>query len=222
MMNVIEALQARHSTRAYKPDPVDRETIRKILEAANHAPSWANTQPWEVFVASGEPLERLRQRNLENFRNGVPPEPDQPTPQHWPEAHQKRTGAMAAAHQAILGIKREDKDARKIMTENNLRFFGAPVVIFLCMDRTLDPWSLYDLGSFSQSIMLAAQHYGLNTIPAIMMSVYPKLIREELNIPDNLKVVFSIALGYGDPESIQNKLITTRRPLDEFVRMAGI
>jgi len=56
-MNVLEALEARRSIRAYKPDPVAPELIKGIIEAANKAPSWANTQPWEVFVASGAPLE---------------------------------------------------------------------------------------------------------------------------------------------------------------------
>ena len=59
-MNVIDALRARSTVRAYKPDPVSRDTILKIMKAATRAPSWANTQPWEIFVAAGEALERLR------------------------------------------------------------------------------------------------------------------------------------------------------------------
>lgn len=221
-MDVIEAIKGRHSTRAYKPVPVDKETLIKILEAANHAPSWANTQPWEVFVAAGDTLEKIRGRYLENFQNDVPIDPEQPRPQQWPEAHKKRTTEMAAAHQALLGVGRDDKEGRKKFTENNLKFFGAPVVFYLCMDKTLNEWSLYDLGSFAQNVMLAAQHYGLNSIPAIMFSAYPKVLREELGIPEDLKVVFSIALGYGDPEHIQSKHITTRKPLEEFVRFKGV
>lgn len=220
-MDVIEALQARHSTRAYKPQAVDRETITKILEAANRSPSWANTQPWEFFVATGEPLERLRQRFLENFRKGVAPNPDIPFPQSWPEAHKKRTQEMGAERFATLGIARDDEEARRKLTENNFRFFGAPVIIYACMDRNLSSWSLYDMGLVSQSLMLAAQHYGLNTIPAIMMAVYPDIIREELKIPEELAIVIGIALGYGDPDSIQNKYITKRRSLEEFVRFIG-
>ncbi|MEW6423761.1 MAG: nitroreductase family protein [Bacillota bacterium] len=50
-MNVIEALNSRHSVRAFKPDPVTKETLLKIIQAANQAPSWGNSQPWEVFIA---------------------------------------------------------------------------------------------------------------------------------------------------------------------------
>jgi nitroreductase len=48
-MDVIEALNNRFSTRAFKPRDVPKETITKIFEAAARAPSWANSQPWEVF-----------------------------------------------------------------------------------------------------------------------------------------------------------------------------
>ena len=68
-MNVIDALRARSTVRAYKHDPVGKDTILKILEAATRAPSWANTQPWEIFVAAGEALERLRTEYTLRLRN---------------------------------------------------------------------------------------------------------------------------------------------------------
>ena len=53
-MNVIDAITRRHSTRAFLDKPVDEQTIREILQAARHAPSGVNTQPWQVAVLSGE------------------------------------------------------------------------------------------------------------------------------------------------------------------------
>ena len=53
-MDVITALQSRKSVRAFLPKTVERETIHAILDAARHAPSGANTQPWKVAVISGE------------------------------------------------------------------------------------------------------------------------------------------------------------------------
>lgn len=219
-MNTIDALKKRNSTRAYTNQTVDREIIEKILDAANKTPSWANTQPWEVFVASGETLERLRQQFVDNFRKEVPPKIDIPFPAKWPEAHSERTAKMAAAHTKLHGIEREDKDARRKMSERNMNFFGAPVVIYLCMDKTLSSYSMFDVGAFSQSIMLAAQNLGLNTIPAAMFVLYADIVREELKIPDNQSIILGIALGYGDKESLANKHITTRRPLEEFVKFS--
>lgn len=217
-MNVLEALQERHSTRAFKPVAVDHEIILKVLEAANHAPSCANTQPWEFYVAAGKPLAHLREMYMENHKNGKPLKPNIPFPQRWPEAHKKRILAMRDAYFAAMGIDREDVEARSEIYNINLRFFDAPVVIFACMDGTLTQWSLFDMGSVSQSLMLAAQHYGLNTIPALMLAGYPEIIRQELRIPEHLNIVIGIALGYGDPDNIQNKFRSTRRPLEEFVK----
>jgi len=49
-LEVLEAIRTRHSVRKYAPDPVPDELLRQVLEAARWAPSWANTQCWEVVV----------------------------------------------------------------------------------------------------------------------------------------------------------------------------
>lgn len=221
-MDVIECIKGRHSTRAYKDDIVDQDTIVKIMEAANYSPSWANTQPWEVFVAGGEVLDKIRSQVIVKFRTEEPPSPNRSFPKNWPEEHKHRTQMMAAAHLKLLGVDRDDKEARSKMNERNLNFFGAPAVIFPCIDSSLSQWSMFDVGIFSQSVMLAAQSYGLNTIPAVMMVSYPEIIKQELEIPENLDIVIGIALGYGKPDDIQNKHITERRPVKEFLRLIGI
>ncbi len=45
-MTVIEAIYGRRSIRAYSPRVVEEETVRKLLQAAVHAPSAMNAQPW--------------------------------------------------------------------------------------------------------------------------------------------------------------------------------
>ena len=49
-MDLMEAIKGRRSIRKYKADPVAEETLQKVLEAVRWAPSWANTQCWEVIV----------------------------------------------------------------------------------------------------------------------------------------------------------------------------
>jgi len=49
-LEVLEAIRTRRSVRKYAPDPVPDELLRQVLEAARWAPSWANTQCWEVVV----------------------------------------------------------------------------------------------------------------------------------------------------------------------------
>lgn len=58
-MEFFELVKKRQSVRAYKPDEVSREDIRKILDAANHAPSGQNQQQWEFIVATGETKDKL-------------------------------------------------------------------------------------------------------------------------------------------------------------------
>ena len=53
-MEVTEAIRNRKSTRAFLPEPVDKELVTNILECARWAPSGVNSQPWQVVVASGE------------------------------------------------------------------------------------------------------------------------------------------------------------------------
>lgn len=220
-MTVTDALNSRFTCRAFKPDPVNKETILKIIESATQAPSWENTQPWEVFIASGDTLARIRQSFLNNFEKEVSFNPDLPVPKEWPDALKARGQQLAVKRFEALGIERDDKEARRDNIERNLNFFGAPVVIYLCMDRTLTPWSIFDMGSLSQSIMLTAQEYGLDTAPAVMLVAYPESIRAEIGISEELLIIFGIALGYGDADHPQNKVQSPRRVVEEVVRFKG-
>jgi nitroreductase len=59
-MDVFEAVQKRHSTRAYESTPVPEEKLEKILEAARLAPSAGNIQPWHfIIVRNREKRETL-------------------------------------------------------------------------------------------------------------------------------------------------------------------
>ncbi len=220
-MNTIDALNSRYCCRAFKPDPVRKETVLKIIEGATRSPSWANTQPWEIYVATGQVLERLRQAYLKNFQEEVAAHPDLPRPQSWPLALQRHTEDLMARRLQLLGIARDDRAGRKTMMQANYKFFGAPMVIYLCMDRGLTPWSVFDLGSLSQSIMLAAKDHGLDTAVAVMLAAYPDLIRAHLEIPDDLSIIIGIALGYNDPNDPGNKFRSPRRSLSDVVHLKG-
>ncbi len=67
-MDVREVLAARHSSRAYKQAAVPRDVLVRIVEAATRAPSWGNTQPWEIFIAAGETMNAIRAAFLGNMR----------------------------------------------------------------------------------------------------------------------------------------------------------
>jgi len=221
-MTVIDALNARATVRAFTSDPVGENTLRKIFEAALRAPSWANTQPWEIHVAAGEALERLRTAYGDHLKNCAPRNPDMPVPKQWPVAHQKRMEHLRGERLAVLQRECKDPAAIEEMAALNYRFFNAPVVVYICMDRTLTSWSVFDLGLFAQSLMLAAQEYGVDSAPAVTLAAHPGLIRAELKIPDDQVIVIGIALGYKDAEHPQNTYRSPRRTFEDAVRIRGL
>jgi nitroreductase len=66
-----EVVKGRKSTRGFKQESVPSKLIREVIELAMRAPSSLNTQPWNFYVVSGEPLERIRKGNLERNLAGV-------------------------------------------------------------------------------------------------------------------------------------------------------
>ncbi len=216
-MNVVEALNARYSARGYKEDPVSRETLEKVMEAGLRSPSWANTQPWEIYIAAGEPLQRLRAAFKERIDQSVASNPDIPRPTEWPESIRQRMQGPRPAPAAPGG-----GDApRPPMIQPRAPLFGAPVIIYLCMDRSLTPYSVYDMGLLSQSIMLAAKEYGLDTVAAVSLVAYPDVLRKELGVPDELEFVLGLALGYASEEAAARPR-STRRSIADAVHFKGI
>lgn len=217
-MNVSDALKSRFTCRQFKQEPVSKDEIKQILEAANHSPSWANTQPWEIYVAMGDKLNKIKAEYMRYFKENKPRNPDVALAKTWSDKHKKRISELTNEMYNHLKISEADDEARNASWRRNFEFFGAPVVIYLCMDQNLGNWSMFDMGGLSQSIMIAARDMGLDSAPAINFVVYPDILRRELNISDELSIVFGIAVGYKDLESPQNSFRSSRRPLDEVVK----
>jgi nitroreductase len=221
-MDVGDALRARRTVRAFLGRPVSRETLEAILTDALRTPSWANTQPWEIFVAGGDALERIRRASEERTVAKVPSNPDVPFPAAWTAACRERTKELTAGRARVRGVSTEDPAFHRGFHMSNRRFFEAPCAVYLCMDRMLGTWSIFDLGAICQSLTLAAQDHGVESAIAINLVVYPDLLRAELGIPENLLIVIGIALGYADHADPEDSFRSERRPLGDAVRFIGI
>jgi len=221
-MNVIDAIESRRSIRAFKPEPVSREVLLKILAAANWSPSWADTQPWEVYVAGGEPLGRIRRRFLARFEDGVAPANDVQRPQEWPPGPKQRMLDFIDARCSAMGVALRGEAEREASMRRNFEFFGAPVVVYLCLHRDLTAWSYFDLGLYAQSLMLAAMEHSVGSVVAVNLTAYPDILREELGIPEDHTVLIGIALGYEDPEDVNNQVRSIRRPVEDAVVIKGV
>jgi len=71
-MQFDDVILGRRSIRGYKPDPVPMFLIKEIIGLAMRSPSSMNTQPWNFYVITGEPLSRIRAGNTERMLAGVP------------------------------------------------------------------------------------------------------------------------------------------------------
>lgn len=214
-MDVIEAILARHSVRDFSSKPVPRETVMKIMEVATHSPSGGNGQPWEVFVASGATMERIRKAYLERYQRGprgLPP--GGPPPQ--PTFIQERMATIRNERFKLLGLDPDDPASGKIFMEWGARLFGAPVLAVICMDKSLS--STLDMGLFVQTVCLAAQGYGVDSFIAGAFITHQDILRQELEIPENLNIITGIGFGYPNTDAIINTYRSPRRPVQEVVR----
>jgi nitroreductase len=218
-MDVLEAIQARHSVRDFLSKPIPKELVMKILEIATRCPSGGNSQPWEIFVASGRTLEKIRQAYLERLQSGafptrMPGGASTPPPQ--PAYIQERMAVIRKERMELLGLDPDDPESGRIFMEWGARLYGAPVLVVICMDKALA--SYLDIGMLTQTICLAAQGFGIDSIIASALVAHQYILRKELEILDSLNIVIGVGLGYANPESIINTYRSPRRPIQEVVR----
>lgn len=218
-MKVSDALRQRKSTRAFLDKPVPSGLITRILDAARHAPSGTNTQPWEVAVTTGETRDRIAHRMTETFRSGGKGHMSYNYyPVEWKAPFKPRRVACGLQLYSTLGIKKEDTTRRAAQWEANYQSFGAPVVIYFLMDKIMETGSFMDYGMFIQSLMLAAIEEGLATCPQAALAEYPEIIKEELGYGEDYIVVCGLALGYEDKAARINSYRTPREEVSTFTR----
>lgn len=216
------AITSRRSIRAYLPTPVAHEDIEKILEVASRAPSGTNIQPWKVYVLTGGAKEALSADILKAYADpeSVKEHTEQYFyyPRQWVSPFIERRRKVGWDLYTLLGITRDNKEGMAAQHGRNFRFFDAPVGLIFTIDRVLEQGSWIDYGMFLQNIMVAARARGLDTCPQAAFIHYHKIIRQHLEMPENELVVCGMALGFADPDKIENKLVTEREPVSSFVR----
>ena len=143
-MDTIEAIYGRRSVRAYKTDPVPKEILEKILDAALHAPSWENTQPWEFAVVAGKEKERLCRRLLKAYgerRVSCSPRTTKPLP---PEIDRRRKELFQEMKPYVDQLADSFED---YINEGSFNFYGAPTAIIISMDRAFSKTGLVCIGA---------------------------------------------------------------------------
>ena len=218
-MNVTDALRLRKSVRAFLDIAVEEEKIEAILSAARHAPSGANTQPWQVAVVAGEAKQKLQSRLESAFRNGDKGKADYTYyPEQWIEPYKSRRIDCGMQLYAALNIAREDKQRRLEQWVANYRAFDAPALLLFFLDKHMQTGSIMDYGMFLQSIMLVALEQGMATCPQAAFADYAEIIKSTLGYPEDSVLLGGMSLGYEDRSAPVNKYRTPRADVDTFTR----
>ncbi len=162
-----------------------RRTVEDILAVASRAPSGTNTQPWRVYVLSGEAKAKLCADVLGAYED---PERDSKYleeypyyPREWADPYLSRRRKVGWDLYGLLEISREDKARMHEQHARNFRFFDAPVGIIFTIDRIMEQGSWLDYGMFLQSIMVAARARGLDTCPQAAFTQFHKIIGSHLS-----------------------------------------
>ncbi|MBN2254779.1 MAG: nitroreductase [Deltaproteobacteria bacterium] len=218
-MKMEEAITGRRSIRKFKNEAVPREVIASILDTARWAPSWGNTQPWQFYVITGEPLEAFRKANRDEIAGGKVFAPDVSIPEIWPDHLKKRYGETGKILLGALGIAREDKEGRNNFYGEMALLFGAPALIIACIPRESSvEYAMLDIGLVVQTICLLAHGKGLGTCIMAAAIGFPKLLRSIASIPEELRITVGIALGYPDGDAPINTFSRVRAELPDLVQ----
>lgn len=205
-MDFADLLNRRRSIRDFTAQPVPVATLEAIVSQAARSASWANSQPWKAYVATGETLTKVKADHLARTKRGELGQTDLAISHRtsWRPAAQANMAEWGQGIQALAGME---------YLESQGKLFNAAALVYLTLPKNFSDWSLYDLGAFGQTLMLAAANAGVDSMPAYEIVKYPAAVRQLVGIPEDEAVVMGIALGYRSAARV-NDFQSTRQPLD--------
>jgi nitroreductase len=217
-----EAVDSRRSVRSFSSEPVPKEVLQRVLATATRTPSSANLQPWHVYVVSGEPLTELKRRATARALAGDPGDerefPMYPTDLVSP--YRDRAFSSAAQRYATLGIERDDPARPKKIAALNTTAFGAPVVLFCYLDRTMGPGQWGDAGMYLQTVMLLLRAEGLHSCAQVMWTMYRKTVSRTVGADDGLVLFCGVSVGFEKEDAPGLRM--ERAPMAETVNFVGL
>ena len=215
-MKVSEAVLSRKSIRAFTPQPINNKVIKDLLALAARSPSGGNLQPWKIYVVNNQSMKKFIE-----FQDNWD-QPETPGYDIYPsgltEPYRTSRYQLGEAMYELLGIPREDKDARLQQVLRNFEFFGAPAAIFCFVDKQMGPPQWSDLGMFLQTFMLLAQEAGIDTCAQEAWAMKNDSVSEFVGSDKNDILFCGLALGYKDEDAVINQLSSERRPIEQWAK----
>jgi len=191
--------------------PVPPDLVHEALTLAMRAPSNSNIQPWHLVLVSGPARDRLVEALIEEAQVASPKVPV------LPEAFAHMRRDLGALVYGSMGIAREDTEARRIAVLRNWEFFRAPLAGIVCMHRDLGYVDGVGVGMFLQTLLLALTARGLGTCVQVSIAGYPDIIRKQLDISEDMRILCGLAIGYRDPAFPGNAIRVPRNRVEANV-----
>ncbi len=221
---VDNAISTRHSVRAFLNTPVSQETIKDILTVASRAPSGTNTQPWKVYVVTGqkraEMIKRVCTAQIELFNNPALASEYKETfsyyPETWISPYIDRRRENGWGLYGLLNIQKGEKEKMAAQQLRNYQLFDAPVALYFTVNKAMGIGSKMDISMMIQNVMTAAKARGLDTCPQAAWNHFHPIVMDVLQAPEDEELVCAVALGFADPDHIVNTFITPRVPVEDF------
>lgn len=217
-MSVLENLiSGRYSCRAYRPEPLPKNLVIRILEAAQRTVSDCNIQPWQVYIISGERLEHIRTEMFRKASSGAGVVADIPPIPIYTGVFQERRRSCGWTLYSTLGIQKGDREGGARQAMENFKFFDAPHLALITTHSSLGPRALLDCGGYLTSFLLAAQALGVGAVAQASIAQRADVFRKEMSLPDEHHIVCGIAFGWPDSGHLANAGRTSRATLNEAV-----
>ncbi len=222
--HVDDAITSRHSVRAFLDTPVEVQTIKDILAVSSRAPSGTNTQPWKVYVVTGqkraEMIDRVCAAQIELHQKPELADQYKETfayyPETWISPFIDRRRENGWGLYGLLNIQKGEKEKMAAQQLRNFQLFDAPVALYFTVNKAMGIGSKMDISMMIQNVMVAAKARGLDTCPQAAWNHFHPIVLDVLGAPDDEELVCAVALGYADPDHIVNTFITPRLPVEDF------
>lgn len=217
-MEFEKVVQNRHSVRMFTDQPVERDVIKEIVSLAQRSPSWVNSQPWQVYCASGDTLQEIRDTYQKNDQDGKKINPDLAVMSRndwaaFPQGNMKQWG-----HEIVHHFTDFD-EAHSTMTNASDTLNNAPVILFITIPTASPDWSIFDAGAFAQTLLLAATNKGLGSVVTYNSVRFPDDLHRIMNVPEDQRFMAGVSIGYPAAQKI-NDFRSDREPLDKLLHFS--
>jgi len=205
----------RRSCRAFRPDPVPGPVLDQLLDLARRAPSWCNTQPWQLVVTRGEATDRLRSALLAAARE-QPVEADYDLPSRYTGQHLQRRRDCGWQLYEAVGVEPGDRAASARESLRNFEFFGAPHIAVVTAPAELGTYGAVDVGIYVAHFLLAAESLGVAAVAQAAIATRAGAVRADLGLEDDRLVLCGISFGFA-ADHPANDFRTSRAPVADLV-----